>query len=318
MNVAQISTGLTGRGAGLLTNILELKPFLRFAEFKHDTSDYITIPDKDTHTGSARRAEGDNLQVDNQAPTPTARKLALYGREITIDDVRRQDANVVNSPEALRQFTDRRLPGLASKLSDEVVADMFNGTDADNQMLGFSTFVKDAAAGGQTAKLGFTAAEQAAMNEQISLQINTDENQKSFVEKLMKALAKVPGANAIICNQSLYARMTTIAKTFGAAGEKVDSFGIPAKTFDGKPIIPVEDTEITMTESDGTNNDCTSLYIVRFAESLGTSFSTNSGFFFTDFDFSEVAPKGKARLQFFLNLTVEKANSIRRLSRIRL
>jgi hypothetical protein len=199
-----------------------------------------------------------------------------------------------------------------------LISRRFQGTDADNRMLGISNFVKDANAAGQTAKLGFTAAEQAAMNEQIALQLNTADNKKLFVEMLIKALAKVPGANAIVCNTSMSARLTTIAKEFGAAGETVDSFGVPVPTFNRRPIVEVDDTEITNTETDGVNNDCTSIYVLRFAEELGVTFSTNSGFYFTDFDQSEIEPKGKSRLQFFLNLKVEKANALRRLSRIRL
>jgi len=316
MNIAQISR-LSGRGAGLLSNMLTVAPLLQFAEFKLDASTHMVVADKDSFAGSAARAEGATLQRDAQVPTVNSRNLALYGREISIDDVRKLDANVGIAPAGLRLFADRRVNGLGGKLAIEVQDELLQGIDASNRMLGFATFILDAAAAGQTARLGFTTAELAAMNTQISLQI-TSANEKTFVEMLEKEIAKVPGANALIVNTNLGARLSTVARNIGAAGETRNSFGTAIQTFDGLPIIKVPTTALPQTESDGTNSDCCSMFVARFAEDLGACFSTNSGFYFTDFDESEVGPRGISRLQFFLNLTVERTDAVRRLSRIRL
>lgn len=316
-NLAQLSD-LTGRGAGLLAAMYEQVPLLQAAEFKLDASTHFVVPDKASHSGSAARAVNAALQRDAQSPNPTARSLALYGREISIDDVYLADQRVGISPAGLRLLFDRQLKALSVKIAEEVEKDMFVGTDASNTMLGISEFVKDAAAGGQTAKLGFTTAEQAAMNTQVGLKLDTSANQDGFIETLEKEMAKVPGANTIVCNPNLKARLTTIARRLGAAGETRNSFGTPLATFNGVPIVPVSTAAISQAESDGTNSDCTSLYIVRFAEDLGVSFATNSGFKFDDIDLDSVKPNDIARLQIFLNLQVGKTNAMRRLSRIRL
>lgn len=316
-NLASVST-LTGRGAGLLTAMYEIVPLLQVAEFKLDTLTHFVLPDKAAFTGTSARALNGALQRDAQGGTPTARSLALYGREISLDDAFIADQRAGVSLDGLRFMFDRKLRALAVKLAEEVETDMFTGTDASNRCLGISEFVKDAAAGGQTAKLGFTADEQAAMNTQVSLQINTAANQDAFVEILEKEMAKVPGANAIVCNPNLKARLTTIARRLGAAGETRNNFGTPLATFNGVPIYPVSTSTITSTESDGTNNDNTSLYILRFAEDGGVSFVTNSGFKFDDIELDSVKPNQIARLQIFFNLSVEKTNALRRLSRIRL
>jgi len=317
MKIDQISS-LSQRAAGLLGKMLELSPLLQYAEFRKDYSTGINVPDKSTFTNSAARAVNASLQKDNQTPNPTLVSLALYGREIGVDDLYKKDAELSGSPLGLLRWLDRQLGALAVKLANEIQIDMIQGTNASNRMLGLGTFVKDAAAAGQTAALGFTTAEQAAMNTQVSLQLNTTANQETFVETLFKQLATVPGANAIICNTNLAARLTTIAKKMGAAGESVNSFGVPATTFNNVPIVAVDTNTITQTESDGTNNDCTSLYIVRFAEELGVCFATNSGFYFQDFQDYQNSPQGVSRLQFFLNLVVERTDAMRRLSRIRL
>lgn len=317
MNIAQASN-LSGRGQALLSNMLTLAPLLQFAEFKLDASTHMVVADKDTFTNTPERAEGGTLSRDLQTPSPTARNLALYGREISIDDVRKMDKNVGIAPAGLRLFADRRVNGLGGKLAKEIQSQMFVGTDADNKMLGISTFVLDAAAGGQTTRLGFTTAELAAMNVQAGVTLGDVDQQNTFVELLEKELANVPGCNAIVCNVNLAARLSTIGRRLQAAGEVPNRFGVSYRTFNGIPIVPVPVDTIPQTESDGVNSDNTSMYLVRFAEELGVAFSTNSGFYFTDFEESEVGPQGISRLQFFLNLTVERTDALRRISRIRL
>lgn len=317
MKISQVSN-LSGRAQNLLAKMLEIAPIFQFAEFKLDPSTFLHLKDSDTFSNSAARAENAAAQKDAQTPASATLSLSLYSRETAIDDVRKLDKNVGYAPAALRLMADRRLSSLAVKLAQEVQDHILAGTYSSNQMLGFATFVVDGSSGSQTARLGFTQAELASMNKQISLQLSTPANQDTFVENLEKYMAEVPSANAIICNTNLGARLTTIAKRLGAAGETVNSFGVPVATFNGVPIIKVPTTAIPQTESDGSNSDCTSLYVVRFAEELGTAFSTNSGFYFQDFQDYETYPQGVARLQMFLQLAVERTDAFRRLSRIRL
>ncbi len=317
MLVSQISQ-MSGRAQGLLAKMVNIAPIFQHAQFRLDASESIHVADKDSFSGSSARAEGQNIQKDAQVPSTDTIKLALYGREISIDDVRKLDANVTGSPNGLRLYADRRLGGLAVKLAKEIQDHMLAGTGATNQMLGLSNFVKDAAAAGQTATLGFTADEIAAMNVQAGLKLDTTANQDAFMELLEKEIGNVPGANAILCNTNLAARLTTIAKRIGAAGETVNSFGVPVKTINNIPIVKLPVSAISQSESDGTNADNTSLYVVRFAEELGVAFNTNSGFYFQDFQDYETNPSGVARLQFFLNLAVDTTDALRRISRIRL
>lgn len=317
MKLAQISN-LSQRGAQLAAVILENEPVLQAFEFKQDPSYYNVIPDLATYTGGAARAENAALSKDSQKPNPAGRSLALYGREIGIDDVRRLDANVGVSPAGLRMFADRQLKKLAKKLSSEVVVDMFQGTDSSNKMLGLAEFIKDASSGGQTARLGFSASDLAAMNAQASLKLDTTANQDAFIELLEKKMAEVPGANMIAVNTNLKARLSTIARRLGALGQSINTFGQQVQTFNGVPFVAVSTTALPQTESDGTNNDNCSLFVLRTAEDLGQSFSTNSGFYFSDFEEVQAKPEGIARLQFFLNLTVDADNAVRRVSRIRL
>lgn len=323
MNIAQISS-LTERGAGLLTPMIEQVPLLAVAEFQEEASDHLLATGRETKSGAGVRNEGDSANRTAVTPDVTPRKLRLYSREVAVDNVRIQDAKRgVVAPQGLKNFYDGQLKVEALGMAEEFQDEAFTGTDTTNgsgkyRMLGFSEFIKDANAAGQTTRFGFSTSDLAGMNSQLSLKLDTEANQNAFVESLMKLIAQVPGANAIMVNSNLSARMTTIGKRLGAAGESDTTFGTKIKTFDGKPIIELPTTAIPQTESDGTNSDCTSLYIVRFAEQTGAAFTTNSGFLFTDFAETSELPSGIARLEMFVNLAVLKRNAVRRMSRIRL
>ena len=317
MKIQEVSQ-LTGRAAGLLANMVQNAPLLQFAEFRNDPSYFVNVPDKASFTSSAARAENAAPTKDNQTPNPTGQSLYMYGREAAIDDVRKLDSRLTGSNQGLQLYADRTLNSLAVKLAMEVQDDMIAGTNASYRMLGMSYFVKDAASGGQTAALGFTTTEQAAMNENVSLKIDNADDQAAFLEVLDKAIGYVPGANAIIVNSNLGSRLNSIARQKQLFGQGFSAFGTPVNTYNNVPIVTVPTTTILQTESDGTNSDCTSAYIVRFAEEQGVCFATNSGFYFQDFPDYESKAQQVARIQMFLALVVERTDAIRRLSRIRL
>lgn len=317
MNIAQYSR-LTGRAQGLLAQMLTLAPIFQTAQFRLATSDSLHVKDSDNFTSSAARAENASAQKDAQKPITSILSLALYTRELEIDNLRKLDANVNQGGGALRLFADNRLAGLAVKMATEIQDDMLSGSGSSNKMLGLLNIVKDANAAGQTSVMGFTTAELAAMNTDVSLQLNTTANQDAFVETLYKEMSKVPGCNAILCNVNLAARMTSMGKRIGAAGETINEFGTQVKTFNGVPIVPLPTTSMGQAESDGTNSDCCSLIVTRFSEQLGLGFNTNSGFSFTDFENAESTPSGRARMEMFLQTALDRTDALRRLSRIRL
>jgi hypothetical protein len=323
MNVAQVSS-LSGRGAGLLTAMIQASPLLSVAEFQEEASDHLLATGRETKSGASVRNEGDAALRTAVKPDVTPRKLALYTREVSVDQLRINDVRGGRqTPQGLRSFYDGQLKVEAVGMAEEFQDEAFTGTDAANgngkiRMLGFSEFVKDGNAAAQTSRFGFSQADIAAMNLQLALKLDTEANQNSFVEQLMKLLAQVPGANAILVNTNLSARMSTIGKRLGAAGETTTSFGTRVGTFNRVPIIELPTTAIPQTESDGVNADCCSLYVARFEEQTGAAFTTNSGFHFQDFEENSQLPSGIARLNLFVNLAVLKRNAVRRMSRIRL
>lgn len=316
MNLAQIGN-LGPRGQALLSIIIAQYQIFRVAEFRLDASTHLHSVDKQTATGSAARAEGGAVQKDQQTPVTEAKSLQIYTGEVSIDKVRAQDKVLGLGSDYQKLFADRRMDGNVLRIAEEVQNHMFLGTYTDNQMLGILELIKDADAAGQTARLGFTAAELAAMRAQVSLQLNSTANQDAFIEKLEEELANVPGANAIIVNGKLGARLTTIGKRLHSYGQTMDQFGFPVETYNNVPIIRVPTTAISQTMNDGVNADNTALVIARFAESQGCCYSTNSGFLYQDFGEVE-GSSNVAQANLFLSTTVEKQNAVKVLYRIRL
>jgi len=316
MLVSQISA-MNGRAAGLLSKMIDLAPVFRVAQFKLDPSTFLVNKEALVNTGTAARAIGASAQRDAQAPSSALASLAAYTREISIDEVYLADQNIGTSPKALKQVYDRKLNEFTVKMAEEIQDHMFVGTGTNNQMVGCSVFCLDAAAGGQTTRFGFTTAEIASMNQNVNLQL-VEDNFGAFLEFLEKELAKVPGANAIECNINLAARLTTIARAKHVYGQINDAFQGTLETILNVPIIKLPVTAIPQTETDGVNADCTSMYLKRYAEELGMSYSTNNGFTFVDFPETEVKPNSVARISFHLQMSPEKVNSMKRLSRIRL
>jgi hypothetical protein len=316
MLVSQISR-LEGRAAKLLAKMIELAPVFRVAQFKLDPSTFIVNKESLTKTGSAARAIGSPAQRDAQSPSTALAALAAYTREYSIDEMYLADANVGSSPAALRQIADRKLNQFVVEMAKEIQDDMFVGTGADNRMVGCSVFVADADAAGQTPRYGFTAAELASMRQIIGLQLVPD-NYGTFLELLEKELAKVPGANAIEVNTNLAARLTTIAREKRVYGQINDAFNGTLETILNVPIVKLPTTAISSTESDGEHDDCTSLYIKRYAEEVGFSYSTNNGFTFADFPETEVKPNSVSRMSFHIQTSPETVDSVKRLTRIRL
>jgi hypothetical protein len=315
--ISQISQ-LGQRGQVLLSMILAQIQVLRVAEFRLDSSTHLHTADKHTKTGTAARAEGDAAKRDAQVPSTEAKTHALYTREVSIDKLRKQDQLLGLGAESQRLFADRRMDQNVIELAQEVQDHIFAGTLTNDQMLGLLTFIVDGNAAAQTSRLGFTTAELAAMNKQVALQINTTANQDQFIEILEEEIANVPGANAIMVNTKLGARFSTIARRLGLTSMTKDNFGFPLETYRDIPIVRVPTTAISNTQSDGVNNDCTSLVVARFAESQGVCLSTNTGLLYQDFGEVEDAPANVARADMYVSLTVEKANAVKRLSRIRL
>lgn len=100
-----------------------------------------------------------------------------------------------------------------------------------------------------------------------------------FMQTLDEIIGRVPNANAIICNATMKAIMTRIARKFGFYNTLVNEFGKISEMYGRCRLIDVgvkaDGAEIiTFTETQGSSSLASSLYICAVNEATGLTFAS--------------------------------------------
>ncbi|MDD5061478.1 MAG: hypothetical protein PHN44_04245 [Candidatus Marinimicrobia bacterium] len=324
MNLAQM-TRFSGDNQGvadgraLLTAFLD-EPLIRNMEFSPDTSDYLQEAlAASADVAAITRAEGAALQRVNITGSPTLGKLALYGKEYSIDDVKKFDGNIGASPEFIRNRALRNALKQIKKLREDFAKHRIQGVgnaSPNTEMYGLATLIKDAeTSAGQTAFGGYSVSDIHSMLTRVQIDLTTKIKILQFMELLQREIALVPGANGLLMNTFLAGRILTGARLLHVLGSAQDSFNIPLNTVFGIPMIVGTTDMIPNTDVWSGHSLATSLYIVRNAELSGLDYPSNSGFAYSGFD-DDDTPLGISRIQVFTNTRLNDVNCVRRLSEI--
>jgi hypothetical protein len=326
MNIYQASDSSmnTDKGKRMLAFILQAYPFLESVEFSIEPFDFhaYPVPADVSESETAEREINGGLNKFVYVPGTASGSQKAYGYEFEVDQAYLNDLNSgVSTPEALRRRLENEQLRLAKKVASRVVNHMFSGSGAGTQILGLRNFVKDvAAAAGQTAYYGLTQEQihSSLIPGNLTLDLTFEKDLYLFKEMIFRAMTEMEGTPAILCNEYMAIRMTSIAEKLKLAGTITTPFGTVLKTFGDSPIVKVPVSALPFDESDGENADCSSLFIVNYDEVDGVRVATNAGFKFTDFASIETKPTGKSRLEFYGNHKIEDTRKIKRISRIRL
>ncbi|MDD5229851.1 MAG: hypothetical protein PHC43_00825 [Candidatus Marinimicrobia bacterium] len=324
MNLAQM-TRFSGDNQGvadgraLLTAFLD-EPLIRNMEFSPDTSDYLQEAlAASADVAAITRAEGAALQRVNITGSPTLGKLALYGKEYSIDDVKKFDGNIGASPEFIRNRALRNALKQIKKMREDFAKHRIQGVgnaSPNTEMYGLATLIKDAeTSAGQTAFGGYSVSDIHSMLTRVQIDLTTKIKILQFMELLQREIALVPGANGLLMNTFLAGRILTGARLLHVLGSAQDSFNIPLNTVFGIPMIVGTTDMIPNTDVWSGHSLATSLYIVRNAELSGLDYPSNSGFAYSGFD-DDDTPLGISRIQVFTNTRLNDVNCVRRLSEI--
>jgi hypothetical protein len=308
-------------GARLLDLIMAEAPIMEHAAWRLEAFNHFHESDLTVSTGSGLRAKGSAPQKDLQVFSPVARTMAILEREHEVDSVDLNDALSGRiGPKEFQMRLMRAVERLAITIGNDFNVKSIQGTDAASPYdgLGLGVFLKNALAAGQTAKLGWTAAQLAAWNTEFNSSINSDANVDSLIEKVRIAGYDVPGQKVVVMPNYIRARFATRANNLHALQTRKNEFGTDVDFVNGMAIVGLDEAAMPMTESNqaASLDDCGSLFIVRFAEYNGAAFTTNSGLKFTDFEQVEALSTGKARLQLTYNFGVYAQDAIRRISAI--
>ena len=100
-----------------------------------------------------------------------------------------------------------------------------------------------------------------------------DSARHSFLDKLDEAIAAVGNADAIYTNAQIKQKIKSSARRLGFMDKTIDGFGKTVDTYNGIPLLDIgtkpDGTQIIpQTETTGSSNATSSLYVVRFGEDV--------------------------------------------------
>jgi len=204
---------------------------------------------------------------------------------------------------------DMKARSIAAKFADTFVNGS-TGVDA-NSFNGLKTRIT----GGQVISSGTNGA---AMNTDAA-------TRNAFLDRLDALLALVPGANAIYANQQVIAMLRTVFRNVTINNYTVDDLtGRPLQvpTWQGVPILDAglkaDQTQvIPQTETQGTSNNASSIYAVKFAQSendTGVMGITNGGLQVDPPKQMESKPSWLGRIEIYCGLAMLGAQPAARLS----
>lgn len=308
----------------ILAFVMSAFPIFEVMEFGVEPFSYDVYPAKPDVGDTDNSAREINADAKNfvYEPTKGSGSQKAYAFEHLIDRAYLNDLDIgAVAPEGLvRQIRNEQLR-LSKKVASDVLYDVFNGLGSDKTILGLRNLIKDvAASSGQSEYFGFTKTQihESRIPVGITLDLDDEKLLRTFEETLIRELSGMSGTPILVMNNYLYARMATLAKQLKLYGQVTNVFGTKLDTFGPYPMAPVGTKYLPFDESDGTNNDCTSLFAVNYNEVDGLRLATNSGFYFTDFENLEEKPSGKSRLEFIGNHKIEDMRQVKRFTRIRL
>jgi len=311
MLLSQIST-VQGAGVSVLADILEKSQFVRLAQFREDGTDYVKHPATGRSEPDFRAKSGDYGTPEDDNPNVSLGELKFLGKEATLEKSYKIDAEkgLMN----LDMYKMRLLKRHAFAMARGIDKVTFNGDGTGSNILGFSELLD-----GSTNVPGFSDTMVVDADDTDELDITDEANWDTFMELMDELLEDVPNASMIAVNGTLKAKINTIGRNTHALGQAQDEFGNPVDTFNGVPIVRLADGAIPNTEIDAasTDNNTTSLYVIRMSEVDGVCLPSNSGFQFTPFPELEESVNEKSRLELYYDIDIEAPDAIRRLRYLR-
>jgi len=264
-------------------------------------------------TGQARAvgAAGGTYTAEEADPTTATVALKAYGFEVKTDVAWERRGVDIGSQRA--KDLKLRSGDFGRYLFDELI----NGPGSGNRTKGLKQLATDnslnvvlgAAADGYDVPSGDSAGSKAKKN--------------YFVEQIVE-MVNLVDPTAIFCNAQTISRLQTIGREFVRTTTAQDIYGKAQQlsTFLDRPLVDTKQTSgrvaqiITNAETVGENDDCTSIYFVRYGEQEGVTIAGNSGI--QVYDQGVVGTKYVTMLELDMDQVILDLYALRRLSGIRL
>jgi hypothetical protein len=309
----RVKSPATERSRFFISRLLEESELLRsLNNFGLGATDHVYRPAAGTQTLASRALGGNYTPGNLTRPALQTGPLRIHGFELDYDGSYERDHDLGIGVD-IDQWLDNEVTSRAITAADAIDTLIMAGDGTGNNITGLRTLLN----GTNVPGLGITCVIN-AKDSGNNFDLSNSANHARFMEKLLLWKADVKGANALICNMSMKARLTTIAINRHMYTTTIDKFGNTIERVAGMQIIAVDDTAVTLTEADDAPaNITTSIYIFRNAEEHWT-IRSNSGLYVQDMPELEAKVSTRFRFEFAGFNEIKTMYAIRRVRNIRL
>lgn len=241
----------------VLQEILTEEPFLEFPEFTKTRAEAVAYKDTNDPTGTmkARTKGNEYASSDSLNKTPASASVCMHGLPVTVDKLEIQAHYDIPTLKASKMI------GVARNFAHELVALMHNGAGVGGVIPGFVNLVN--------ASYEFA--------ETNGTDINTVAGKKQFLRELDQQIANLD-PDVLTMAPYMWAFMQEVARDMHGLSWSKSEFGRPVASYNGRPMFPIRNNGITLTEDQGTAVDkCTSVYLLKFGDMDNLCFHTTEG-----------------------------------------
>jgi hypothetical protein len=248
----------------VVSEILEHTPVLRDAEFFEIEGDSSEARKPAAEDGGVYRAKDADYAEKTSAPDFENINLKIYGDQIKTDRATERRGKDIKSVHT------RHMLSFARNMGKNFVDSLFNDDGTGNKIPGILTQMP----AGQKITFG--------NNGTIVPLGNSDANvaaQQSFLEQLDALILSVR-PQVLYANSKAISRLTAIARR--NCTWVINDFGQPVMFYNGVRILDpgmngAKADILSLTETVGTSNDCTSIVAVRWGEEADFCLATSNG-----------------------------------------
>lgn len=155
---------------------------------------------------------------------------------------------------------------------------------------------------------------------------SSDADRHAFLDKLDQLIGAVRGGpDALYMNATVLSYLKSSARRLTIYDQTTDSFGKTISTYNGIPLLDIGTKAdgspiLPQTETQGTANDASSIYAVKFGQDEtdgGVTGLTNGGIDVRDLGEIDAKPVYRTRIEFFCGLGVFSGKAAARLTGVR-
>jgi hypothetical protein len=275
--------------------VLQMLPFMEIQGNSYRYNEELTLP------GVEFRAVNGAYSESTGTVNPKTESLVILGGDADVDKFIAQTRSNINDQRAIQ--TALKTKALAYKFQDT----FFNGDTATDE----NSFdgLKKRLTGNQV-----------IVADTNGLDIDADQaSMYKFLEALDALIYQTAGkADALFMDSKTLLKIKSIARQLGYFDKTVDAFGRSVMAYDGVPMFAAgEKTDGTKIighdEVQGTANNTTSIYAVKFGADEFVSGLTNGGVQVYDLGELESKPAYRTRIEFYCGIGVFNGKAAARL-----